>query len=89
MGRCSYNQDSNKTLPVFGSSSLFRNHSCALSICIPALSAVMRHLWGVSGLCKPRVEGMEKTKKHYVVVRGLTEVWELKGEGPCWKGLGL
>lgn len=25
----------------------------------------------------------------YVVVRGLTEVWELKGEGPCWKGLGL
>lgn len=23
------------------------------------------------------------------VVRGLTEVWELKGEGPCWKGLGL
>lgn len=28
-------------------------------------------------------------KRHYVVVRGLTEVWELKGEGPCWKGLGL
>lgn len=28
-------------------------------------------------------------KQHYVVVRGLTEVWELKGEGPCWKGLGL
>lgn len=25
----------------------------------------------------------------YVVLRGLTEVWELKGEGPCWKGLGL
>lgn len=24
-----------------------------------------------------------------LVVRGLTEVWELKGEGPCWKGLGL
>lgn len=28
-------------------------------------------------------------KQPYVVVRGLTEVWELKGEGPCWKGLGL
>lgn len=25
----------------------------------------------------------------YVMVRGLTEVWELMGEGPCWKGLGL
>ena len=28
-------------------------------------------------------------KQHYVVVRALTEVWELKGGGPCWKGLGL
>lgn len=28
-------------------------------------------------------------EQDYVVVRGLTEVWELKGEGPCWKGLGL
>lgn len=25
----------------------------------------------------------------YVEVRGLTEVWELKGEGSCWKGFWL
>lgn len=34
-------------------------------------------------------DSAQNVEQYYVMVRGLTGVWELKGEGPCWNGLGL
>lgn len=89
--RYSSRQLSHMTLPVCGTS-LFKK-----VIFGPRLSASLLYCYDTPlefwGLCSQsrwhRAEKKIRQSYVVVVVRGLTEVWELKGEGPCWKGLGL
>ena len=52
-------------------------------------STGVRHHFLILEVCSFRWHHQIVRDQPYMVVRGLTGVWELKGEGPCWKGLGL
>ncbi|TNN46727.1 hypothetical protein EYF80_043086 [Liparis tanakae] len=55
----------------------------------PRRAATRRCFFGERAVRGGAAELRAERRQHYEVVRGLTGVWESKGEGPCWNGLGL